>query len=286
MIDASQGFMKDGPKNRLRAQDIHKMVDVFNKRLDVPKYARTLPFAEIEKNEFNLNLPRYIDSQTPEDLQDIAGHLQGGIPAADVDALARYWAVCPRLQQTLFKPGRPGYLDLAVAKPAIKSAIYEHPEFAAFIAGMNAHFAAWRKKSATKLKTLQAGVHPKEVIAELSESLLTHYAAKPLIDPYDIYQHLMDYWAAIMQDDCYLIAADGWKAETTRIIEKDKKGKRRTRGGPATSSPRPSSSPATSPRSRRPSTSSPPSWRASPSVSLRWRKNTAARTGRSPSLKR
>jgi type I restriction enzyme M protein len=185
MIDASQGFMKDGPKNRLRAQDIHKIVDVFNKRLDVPKYAHTVPFAEIEKNEFNLNLPRYIDSQTPEDLQEIAGHLQGGIHAADIDALARYWAVCPRFRQTMFKAGRPGYLDLAVEKPAIKRTIYENPEFAAFIAGINAQFAAWRKKSATKLKTLQAGFHPKEVIAELSDSLLTHYAAKPLIDPYE-----------------------------------------------------------------------------------------------------
>jgi type I restriction enzyme M protein len=103
MIDASGGFMKDGPKNRLRAQDIHKIVDVFNKRLDVPKYARMVPFAEIEQHEFNLNLPRYIDSQTPEDRQDIAGHLRGGIAASDVDALQRYWAVCPKLRHTLFK---------------------------------------------------------------------------------------------------------------------------------------------------------------------------------------
>ena len=88
MIDASGGFMKDGPKNRLRAQDIHKIVDVFNRRLEVPKYSRMVAFEEIEKNEFNLNLPRYIDSQQAEDLQDIEGHLQGGIPAADVDALA------------------------------------------------------------------------------------------------------------------------------------------------------------------------------------------------------
>ena len=63
MIDASAGFMKDGPKNRLRAQDIHQIVDVFNKRLDVPKYSRMVSVDEIEKNEFNLNLPRYIDSQ-------------------------------------------------------------------------------------------------------------------------------------------------------------------------------------------------------------------------------
>src|SRR2546426_2702327 len=230
MIDASGGFMKDGPKNRLRAQDIHKIVDVFNKRLDIPKYARMVPFAEIEQNEFNLNLPRYIDSQTPEDLQDIAGHLQGGIPAADVDALKRYWAVCPQLRHTLFKESRSGYVDLAVGKSAIKSTIYEHPEFSNFIAGMNAHFAAWQQTSTATLKALQAGCHPKEVIAALAEGLLAHYAGKPLIDPYDVYQNLMDYWAETIQDDCYLIAGDGWNAETTRIIEKDKKGKERDKG--------------------------------------------------------
>jgi type I restriction enzyme M protein len=230
MIDASGGFMKDGPKNRLRAQDIHKIVDVFTRSLQVPRYARMVSFDEIEKNEFNLNLPRYIDSQTPDDTQDIAGHLQGGIPAADVDALASYWAVCPGLRKTLFKPDRPAYLDLAVEKPAIKTAIYDHPEFTAFIAGMNAHFAAWRKKSAATLKALHAGCHPKEVIARLSEDLLAHYADKPLIDAYDIYQHLMDYWAETMQDDCYLIAADGWKATTYRVIEIDKKGKEKDKG--------------------------------------------------------
>ncbi|MES1243396.1 MAG: type I restriction-modification system subunit M [Acidobacteriota bacterium] len=223
MIDASGGFMKDGPKNRLRDMDIHKIVDVFNKRLDVPKYARMVPIAEIEKNDFNLNLPRYIDSQVPEDLQDIEGHLRGGIPIADIDALEPYWAVCPQLRNTLFKKRRRGYLNLAVEKSAIKSSIYGHPEFASFIEDMNAHFAAWRKKRSAKLKALKAGCHPKEIIAELSESLLAHYAGKPLIDRYDVYQHLMDYWAETMQDDCYLIAADGWKAKTYRI--KDKKGK-------------------------------------------------------------
>lgn len=224
MIDASGGFMKDGPKNRLRAMDIHRIVDTFDKRLDVPKYARMVPFAEIEKNEFNLNLPRYIDSQSPEDLQDIVGHLQGGIPANDIDALQRYWDVCPKLRHVLFKKRRAGYLDLALEKAAIKPAIYAHPEFTAFIAGMNDHFATWRKKRAAALKALKAGCHPKEVIGELSENLLAHYAGKPLIDPYDIYQHLMDYWAGTMQDDVYLVAADGWKAATHRVIE-TRKGK-------------------------------------------------------------
>ena len=230
MIDASGGCMKDGPKNRLRNMDIHKIVDVFNRRLDVPKYARMVPFAEIEQNEFNLNLPRYIDSQTQEDVQDIAGHLQGGIPVSDVDALEQYWSICPGLKSTLFHPLRPNYSQLSAHHSQLKQTIYEHPEFAAFIAGMNAHFAAWRQTSVVTLKALQAGCHPKEVVVQLSESLLAHYAGKPLIDPYDVYQHLMDYWAEIMQDDCYLIATDGWKAETSRIIEKDKKGKEKDKG--------------------------------------------------------
>jgi type I restriction enzyme M protein len=227
LIDASQGYMKDGPKNRLRAQDIHRIVDVFNRQLEVPRYSRMVAVAEIEKNDYNLNLPRYIDSQTPEDLQDIEGHLKGGIPVADVDALERYWKVCPQLRETLFKPNRRGYLDLAVEKTAIKTTIYDHAEFTAFITGMNAHFAAWRTTSATTLKALKEDCHPKQVIVSLSEDLLAHYANKPLIDPYDVYQHLMDYWAETMQDDCYLIAADGWKAETSRIIEtkKSKDGK-------------------------------------------------------------
>jgi type I restriction enzyme M protein len=227
MIDASAGFMKDGPKNRLRSRDVHHIVDAFNRRLEIPKYSRMVPFDEIEKNDYNLNLPRYIDSQQAEDRQDIEGHLKGGIPVADVDALQRYWQVCPDLRKALFKPNRPGYVDLAVDKAAIKSTIYEHPQFAAFIDGMNAHFASWRQRSAATLKALAAGCHPKDVIADLSESLLVHYTGQPLVNAYDVYQHLMDYWAETMQDDLYLIAADGWKASTYRVIEqkKNKDGK-------------------------------------------------------------
>jgi type I restriction enzyme M protein len=229
LIDASGGFAKDGPKNRLRAQDIHRIVDVFVRQLDVPRFSRMVPFDEIEKNDFNLNLPRYIDSQQAEDLQDIDGHLRGGIPGRDIDPLAPYWSVCPTLRDTLFKPNRPGYVDLAVEQSAIKTTIYNHPEFSAFVAGMNAHFAIWRHRAAATLKALEPGCHPKQVIADLAEDLLNHYLDKRLIDAYDVYQHLMDYWAETMQDDCYLIAADGWKAETYRVIEKNN-GKEKDKG--------------------------------------------------------
>src|SRR5207247_8184928 len=112
MIDASKGFLKDGNKNRLRAQDIHRIVDTFTRQLEVPRYSRMVPLAEISdpKNDFNLNLPRYIDSTQPEDLQDIDAHLRGGIPNRDIDDLDRYWQVFPGVRATLFKKAeRPGY---------------------------------------------------------------------------------------------------------------------------------------------------------------------------------
>jgi len=239
MIDASGGFMKDGPKNRLRDMDLHKIVDAFNKRLDIAKYSRMVSVEEIEKNDFNLNLPRYIDSQQAEDRQDIEGHLKGGIPKADVDALQRYWDVCPDLRKALFKPvmakTRPDYLDLAVDKSAIKTTIYEHKQFAGFINDMNAWFTQWQSHVATQLKQLKPGFHPKTLIHDLAEVLLSHYTGKPLIDHYDVYQHLMDYWAETMQDDCYLIAAPaddggGWQATTYRVIETDKKGREKDKG--------------------------------------------------------
>jgi type I restriction enzyme M protein len=230
MVNASAGFMKDGPKNRLRARDIHKIVDVFTRQIDEPKYSRMVSFEEIEKNECNLNLPRYIDSQEEEDVQDIDAHLRGGIPARDVDALDAYWQVCPNLRAVLFTDQRAGYLDLATDKTAIKTTIFSHPEFATFMRGMNAYFAAWQARSATYLKALQPGFHPKDVIATLSEDALEHYKQMPLIDAYDVYQHMMDYWAETMQDDCYIVTSEGWKAQTTRVIEKDKKGKEKDKG--------------------------------------------------------
>ncbi len=230
IIDASKGFAKDGAKNRLREQDIHKIVDVFNNKIEIAGYSRMVSRDEIEKNEFNLNIPRYIDGRQEEDIQDIDGHLRGGIPERDLDALHNYWSVCPNLRNALFKENRPGYFDLAVGKADIKSSIYNHSEFAEFITIMNEHFAEWRTRISARLKSLELGFHPKELIVELGEDLLHHYQDKPLIDAYCVYQHLMDYWSETMQDDCYLIASDGWKAETYRILETNKKGKEIDRG--------------------------------------------------------
>ena len=230
MIDASKGFEKDGPKNRLRERDIHRIVDAFDTLEDEPRFARMIPLEEIEGNGFNLNIPRYIDSSEPEDLQDIDAHLNGGIPESDLDALDRFWDVCPNLRGALFTHNREGYVDLAVDTNEIKAAIHEHDEFEAFTSKMDKHFDTWKKKVSKKLRALETGHHPKELAHGLTEGLLEHYEGLPLVDAYAVYQTLTDYWSETMQDDCYLIAADGWVAEPYRVIVKDKNGKEKDKG--------------------------------------------------------
>jgi len=231
MIDASKGFIKDGNKNRLRAQDIHRIVDTFTRQLEVPRYSRMVPLAEIsdQKNDFNLNLPRYIDSTEPEDLQDIDAHLRGGIPTRDIDALERYWQVFPSVRATLFKKAdRPGYRQLKVAVGDIKATIFGHAEFTALNQSVTALFEKWKKANIPRLNAIAVGGKPKALIETLSEDLLETFQKVQLLDPYDVYQHLMDYWADTMQDDVYMVVSDGWKeAVKPRLIieDKDKKNK-------------------------------------------------------------
>lgn len=232
MIDASKGFIKDGPKNRLREQDIHRIVDTFRRGIDEPRYARMVPLDEIasEKNDYNLNLPRYIDSSEPEDLHDIDAHLNGGIPEHDIDAFAADWQEMPGLRDVLFEAERPGYARLRQPIAEVRQTILAHPEFLRFRGKVETLFDKWQQAVMPLLTGIQPGDKPKALIVQVSETLLAAFQAAPLLDPYDIYQHLMDYWAETLQDDAYLIAADGWVALPRRIEETDKKGKNRDKG--------------------------------------------------------
>jgi type I restriction enzyme M protein len=235
MIDASKGFIKDGNKNRLREQDIHRIVDTFTRQIETPRYARMVPRDEIAdpKNDFNLNLPRYIESSEPEDLHDITGHLRGGIPARDLDdstsPLAPYWQVLPGVRRDFFESaGHAGYLNLKLPLAELRPAILGHAEFQAFNAQAMGSFTGWRGGATARLMAFGQGGHPKALIATLAEELLAAFAEAPLLDAYDVYQHLMDYWAETMQDDAYLIAADGWVkgAQPREIVQvKDKNNK-------------------------------------------------------------
>jgi type I restriction enzyme M protein len=234
MMDASKGFMKDGPKNRLRDQDIHKIVDTFNKQLELPKYSRIVPISEIEEKEFNLNIPRYIDSQEVEDVQDIEAHLLGGIPDADINELQAYWDVYETMRNDLFMPfGRDGYSQLKISKDSIKSTIFSHTEFLAYSEKVNNVFAKWKNTIVPVLKDLDKGVNPKKLIHDVSESLLEAFGSLKLIDNYDVYQHLMLYWNEVMQDDVYVISDDGWQSgrEVYRILKitKQKDGKSKSK---------------------------------------------------------
>lgn len=215
MIDASKGFVKDGNKNRLRHQDIHKIVDVFNKQLELPKYSRLVSVAEIEANDYNLNIPRYIDSSEAEDLQDIEAHLKGGIPNADVDSMSAYWQVFPTLKTQLFNIGaRAGYSAMKVAAAQVKPTIFAHPEFVSYTQSVSKLFQGWKTNNIVQLKSISQETLPKQLIEVLSEDLLHTFDTVKLIDQYDVYQHLMTYWSDTMQDDAYLITADGWQAGT------------------------------------------------------------------------
>lgn len=236
MIDASKGFKKGGNKNRLREQDIHKMVDTFNSQNQSDKkYARLVPITEIAdpKNDYNLNIPRYIDSQEAEDIQDIEAHLLGGIPKRDIEALENYWKVYPTLKAGLFKviDKRPDFYELIIASDEIKNTIFNHPEFTAFGKQMEQVFEKWKTETIAYTKALDKGLRPKHEIHIISENLLKHYDNKQLTDKYAMYQHLMDYWSPdgndeAMQDDFYEIAVDGWEAgkEVKYKTKKKKKG--------------------------------------------------------------
>jgi type I restriction enzyme M protein len=220
MVDASKGFLKDGNKNRLREQDIHKIVDVFNKQTELPKYSRLVSLEEISdpKNDFNLNIPRYIDSQEAEDIQDISAHLLGDIPNIDIEELKEYWEVYKTLKAQLFSASkRKQYSQLKISKDNIKQTIFNHPEFVSFSKEMDDLFTDWKTRNTITLKALKIGIKPKQTIFRISEDVLTSYTGKALMDKYDVYQHLMNYWNDAMQDDCYLIAVDGWKAELSII---------------------------------------------------------------------
>lgn len=212
MIDASRDFVKDGNKNRLRERDVYKIVTTFNEQItDDPHYARFVPYDEIKiKNEYNLNISRYIDSGIEEDLQSIEVHLNGGIPALDIDSMEAYWRIFLELRGKLFSPLREGYYQLNVPKEEVRELIYSDAEFTGYAQKIGDAFTAWCEIVDGKLRNLTKDDNPKMLIPFLSEQILLLYESLELIDKYDVYEVLMEYWQETMSDDAYLIIHDGY----------------------------------------------------------------------------
>ena len=228
MIDASSGFMKDGPKNRLRSQDIHKIVDVFTNQTEIERYSRVVPLAEIAhpKNDYNLNIPRYIDSSEPEDVQDLHAHMHGGIPDRDLDALAGYWDAFPELRTALFKCKRADYSALRVDISDVQQTILDSEDFAVFAKKATHKVDNWFAKHRAMLQSIDRTTVPNDLIADISDDLLTRFKPVPLLDEYDVYEQLMTYWHTVMHDDVFLIMNEGWlgAAKPRKAIEdKDRK---------------------------------------------------------------
>ena len=231
MIDASRGFIKDGAKNRLRSQDIHKIVDVFNRQSEIEHYSRMVPLAEIagEANDYNLNIPRYIDSSEPEDIQDLHAHLHGGIPDRDIDMLGIYWEAFPSLHAMLFEPNRPGYSDLAIDVSAVRQAVLDSAEFQQFSTEVAEQVGGWFSDHRVALASIDKGTKPDELIATLGDDLLARFRDISLLDEYDIYEQLLSYWHEAMHDDVFMVMREGWlkavEPRAARVIGYDKNKK-------------------------------------------------------------
>ena len=216
MIDAKGGYIKDGAKNRLREQDIRRIVDVWQSQRDVPHFARFVPMEEIERNDYNLNIPRYVSAPDTEILQDIDAHLYGGLPKHDIDQLATYWDVCPSLRSDLFSehPTREGYYSLNCEQDAIRNTVSANADFQKQSEVFKRSFADWCNKHRDELNSLVQGFAPKTLIEQLGNSLLDIFGAdRSLVDAYDVYDCLMNYWGETMQDDCYMISSGGWTVQ-------------------------------------------------------------------------
>lgn len=212
IIDASKDFIKDGNKNRLRECDIKKIVDCFVNQTEIERYSRFVTVEEIKSNEYNLNIPRYIDSQEKEDIQDIEAHLRGGIPAFNVDDLQKYWDIFSNEKNRYFKPMKDGYYTIQEFPENCGIRILS-PELEAFVTENEEKFNNWFESKEEDLKNIPLHVKPKRFIRDLGQSILGTFAGAKLIDNYAVYQVLMEYWQDIMQDDLYFLADNGYKAE-------------------------------------------------------------------------
>lgn len=228
MIDASKGFIKDGNKNRLRSQDIHKIVDVFTRQTTIDRYSRMVPLSEIAdpENDHNLNIPRYIDSSEPEDIQDLNAHLYGGIPNRDLDALIGYWDAFPQLRDQLFQPNRSGFSDLTIDVSQVQQAILDSSEFQNFTQEARELTTGWFEAHRKQLEGIDETTRPNDLIAALGDDLLARFKLVPLLDEYGVYEQLMTYWHDVMHDDVFMVMNDGWlgAAKPRKIlVDKDRK---------------------------------------------------------------
>ena len=221
LIDASHGFKKDGSKNRLREQDIEKIVQTFINQDIIPGYSRFVKYSDVlDENGGNLNIPRYIPKIDDTLPQNIAAHLKGGIPGADIDSLKKLWSIAPDLKQKIFTSIDEVHniYTLALASGAIEGVISQDESILAEKKCETEDiFEQWKAEVKDILLGIDADTNPKELIRTIAAMLRVAYEQASLLDNYDVYDCLLNYWNAKLQDDVYAIKAGGY--EVAREID-------------------------------------------------------------------
>ena len=215
-IDASKGYKKDGNKNRLREQDIEKIVRVYTAQEEIRGYSRMVPYSEItdeKTNNGNMNVPRYIQKVDDSLPQNIAAHLRGGIPKHDIDTLDRLWSISGELKDAIFTCVDPAHdiYQLALVSDAIEAVFAAdiHLQAEKRKEGTEV-FEVWRDEVRDRLLGITDATDPKLFIRELGDKILSAYEDSLFLDNYDIYDCLMNYWNEKLQDDVYAIKAYGY----------------------------------------------------------------------------
>ena len=225
IVDASKGFIKVGKNNKLRASDIKRIVDVVTKRESVQKFSKVVSRDEIRKNEYNLNIPRYVDSSEAAESWDIYASMFGGLPLSEIDELKEYWIAFPELRNTLFENTSSAYCNLRVEN--IKKAIKEHADVCSFENKYRDVFSGFDEYLYNELIEKMTALNISKAEATLSANIFERLKDIPLVDKYEAYQLLDDDWTKIAVD-LEIIQTEGFEA-TKRVdpnmVIKKKDGK-------------------------------------------------------------
>ncbi|WP_208391949.1 type I restriction-modification system subunit M [Helicobacter pylori] len=230
VIDASKDFKKDGNKNRLREQDVQKMIDTFNAYKEIPYYSKMVSLEEISANDYNLNIPRYIASkqELEKDLFAlINSHKASYLPKNEIKAYAPYFQVFKELKNTLFKKSdKEGYYALKTECENIKDYITQSLEYQTFHASVLSAFD--RLELSTTFNDLEPGFNPKTLIESVFSRVLKEFEKVEILDKYGAYQLFKDYYNEVLQDDWFLISFNGFRSaknlrKLTPLKDKNKK---------------------------------------------------------------
>ncbi|MGL2684852.1 N-6 DNA methylase [Helicobacter pylori] len=210
MIDASKDFKKDGNKNRLRDQDVQKMIDTFNAYKEIPYYSKMVSLEEISANDYNLNIPRYIASKQELE-KDLFALINSPsyLPKNEIKAYDPYFKVFKELKNTLFKKSdKEGYYALKTECENIKELITQSLEYQTFHASVLSAFD--RLELFETFNDLEPGFNPKTLIESVCSKVLKEFEKVEILDKYGVYQLFKDYYNEVLQDDWFLLSFNGF----------------------------------------------------------------------------